>query len=444
MRNSNTDNIDFDNIADDNKGFISDETLENYNQPSYMGTGNIILNNHFNTDFIGSNEGTLAFGYGAYTAENRSVAERYRSYGEKGARPKTVQVITKEGNIFTSPLHNSDYLNWTNNPEGFTATVLDDIKDTIRRSPQISLDTLLDTLDKKYRKSISDLQAQIEFLAQNNSTQNKNNNNPFFNTASRIKNLERTIRDYHSFIDALNSIADFHILEKQNGNLYEFDTPEYEVILDWDATLAEQPEHIRTAIDKILDALEKSDMSSLPSFKMLKIADTGGDFYKALTELFAERNNDKNYSWRKDVLNKKLTSMLFNKFGVPGLCYFDRLSRDEQQGTHNFVTWNEDFFNVVAISPSSNPDAIDYFNEHNTGENYNQDMFRGTRFNLNGDLHNIQGKGNGGIAFGAGVYLSNYKPVAEYFRKAGYHPFERVIFTDNNGNNFNFKQHDDG
>jgi hypothetical protein len=53
---------------------------------------------------------------------------------------------------------------------------------------------------------------------------------------------------------------------------------------------------------------------------------------------------------KNKVSSAKETSLILNKYGIPGLQYFDGESRNIQYGTHNYVIWNDELINIIKKS----------------------------------------------------------------------------------------------
>ena len=66
---------------------------------------------------------------------------------------------------------------------------------------------------------------------------------------------------------------------------------------------------------------------------------------------------------------KKAASMLLNRYGIPGLRYFDQGSRDGKNSTHNFVIWNTKTLKAFGISEDSENDARRYFQNGGSWQN---------------------------------------------------------------------------
>ena len=113
--------------------------------------------------------------------------------------------------------------------------------------------------------------------------------------------------------------------------LYKLDLPDEEVAkyLDWDAPLSEQPEVVRDALAKIKNDLPSSALDDLGGDWSLLFGDdvTGSQFINTLEAL---RGNTTG-SGAEDTLRKA---------GIPGLKYYDGMSRGSGEGTRNYVTWD--------------------------------------------------------------------------------------------------------
>lgn len=102
---------------------------------------------------------------------------------------------------------------------------------------------------------------------------------------------------------------------------------------------------------------------------------TGENLYSTLTGLFGGS------LFGRDSSNKKArekASMYLDNLGIPGHRYLDAGSREKEEGTYNFVIWNDKYFEAVDITDDSDDDAKGYFaktkaeQERNNSETYNQ------------------------------------------------------------------------
>lgn len=137
----------------------------------------------------------------------------------------------------------------------------------------------------------------------------------------------------------------------------------------------------------------------------------------------------------------KSASLLLNKFGVPGLRFFDRMSRKNKQGTHNFVIWDTDALTLLGLTDDSDTDAKDYFEKtrteqvqaqsevysqthfvsHEQIERYNQDSYQGTGNIILGNEMRLEyiGSGEGSKSRGYGIYSAQVLDTAATYRKSG-------------------------
>ena len=155
-------------------------------------------------------------------------------------------------------------------------------------------------------------------------------------------------------------------IEVRDGNHYLVDGPENDTLLDWDATLSEQPK-------QILDILKKSDwLEEVYGDDYLELPDyvlnlSGERFYKDLGSYL----NDE--IWRRYHRKEDpymLASMKLNELGIPGLRYFDSWSRDKKSNTHNFVIWNTDTLRLLGLTNDSEQDAHDYYSAEDYSSAY--------------------------------------------------------------------------
>lgn len=128
-------------------------------------------------------------------------------------------------------------------------------------------------------------------------------------------------------LDALENWSLYSTEEPGGGNLYKVTIDvDQDQLLDWDAPLAEQPKEVR-------DALSKAVGRELP-----------GNFTGEQAYRRAVRNAiyDANGGQRMPGDAAEAASKALNAAGIPGIRYFDRLSRSKGEGTRNFVIFSHD------------------------------------------------------------------------------------------------------
>ena len=296
---------------------ISPEQIERFNQLAYTGTGNIIRGNKFDLRFVGSNEGSAMFGYGAYLAEVKKVAGNYRGFAlsDEDLRGNTV-ITLKNGQSFSI----NENSQWQNPAVG---RALFQISHYLKNSPEATNEQVISGVREDYKYLIK--------------------HNP------RDKELVKRLKEE---LHIINSISELQRTAPKKGNIYSFDIPEDYELLDWDAELDNQPPKVKAGIQKLFDVLETLGFSQddLRNYsRYIGELETGEDLYTAVVgamrEYLAQNPNPQDGITRADAR----ASLLFNQAGIPGHRYFDRDSRGKQKGTHNFVIWDTDRMKMLGV-----------------------------------------------------------------------------------------------
>jgi hypothetical protein len=164
---------------------------------------------------------------------------------------------------------------------------------------------------------------------------------------SAIEQAGYSPKDLKSALDAYK-IASKDYANQKAGSLYKADLPDEKIaqMLDWDKPLSEQP--------NILKVLEKNYRSDyLDMFKNRP----GSDFYKAI-------------SGNAGVEDLRASgSSELSKLGIPGIKYFDEMSRSAGKGTRNFVVFPGEEKSMTILERNGQPaqmsvaDQIDNINE---------------------------------------------------------------------------------
>lgn len=109
------------------------------------------------------------------------------------------------------------------------------------------------------------------------------------------------------------------------GNLYEVEIPEDHELMDWDKPILEQHESIVAFAKKFLDLWDNGSPSR-QAYIRDKLSGTGEWLYaKVAAELGS----------KKDASNALLEA------GIPGLRYLDGVSRGADEGSYNYVIWDD-------------------------------------------------------------------------------------------------------
>jgi hypothetical protein len=120
-------------------------------------------------------------------------------------------------------------------------------------------------------------------------------------------------------------------LTKGEGYLYKHDLPDEDIAryMDWDKPLSEQPENVRAALEKYGIDLE------------LDAERTGEQTYNSIMHKM-DRDAAGGVIGRHSPGSKQAASEALGKAGIPGLKYLDGMSRGADEGTRNYVTWDQD------------------------------------------------------------------------------------------------------
>ena len=153
------------------------------------------------------------------------------------------------------------------------------------------------------------------------------------------------------------------------SSLYKLDIPDDVMpkLLDWDKPLSEQSAAVREALTSnglIQDWLVAND--------------SGASFYRRLAE-----GGTLPSGWAMAAQDRaKETSMALAKAGIPGLRYLDGSSRNKGEGTYNYVVWDQNVLDRIALL-ERNGEKLDALREADTAArelNQSGDAPRG-RFN---------------------------------------------------------------
>ena len=126
----------------------------------------------------------------------------------------------------------------------------------------------------------------------------------------------------------LEQLKGANIAQRSTGNLYQVDLPDEAIgrMLNWDAPLSAQSEHV-------VQALRKSRRKLSPS----ALEDLGGD----LSLLYGKDvTPDESLGTMKSLGgNPAFGEAMLQRLGVPGVRYLDQGSRVGGKGTSNYVVF---------------------------------------------------------------------------------------------------------
>jgi len=141
---------------------------------------------------------------------------------------------------------------------------------------------------------------------------------------------------------ALSYLESGKELPSQEGYLYKHDLPDEDIAryLDWDAPLSEQPESVRAGLPSLLQTINEGRAERFgPEGRMVNQDEfmnmSGEDLQDHLAVTFGKSD--------------KAAAEALGKAGIPGLKYYDGISRNAGEGTRNFVTWDQDVLNRMKL-----------------------------------------------------------------------------------------------
>lgn len=239
----------------------------------------------FDSSKIGTGEGAQSYGHGLYFAENPEVAGWY----------KTSTSATKD-----RPAFQGKAIDEIPGNEGAVAAQL-----------------------------YSDYKGmRLEDLAQGK---------PFDVAKARLRDylLKNNQLEELRILDKMTE-ADFSLL-KHEGQLYKVDIPDEAMakMLDWDAPLKDQPEHVRKALDAALATLS-------PDARQYVLQTTGSAINKGMpagVDIYNRLATQLSMSGAPGR-GQAAASRLLNEHGIPGLKYYDQGSRNVG-GTRNIVVFDD-------------------------------------------------------------------------------------------------------
>ena len=267
---------------------------ETYYQSAYQGSPHRGIKK-MSLKHIGTGEGSLAYGYGMYSAENRDVAEEYRK-ALIGRGLNAVGMLDGQ-KIDLGPFSQ------------------------LRDSTEAKTDPVSFAFCSAYGDNFNVPYTieRLEWYVENSCETD------LFARPEVVREALALLKSGRLKIDA----------KSMQGQLYRLEVPENDVLLDWDKPLSQQPEKVKAAIREIAAELTPEDVKQLGgNTDMLLFNEiTGQQLYAML-------------AWLPSVDSEKAASMLLLKHGIPGLRYLDQGSRRAGKGTHNFVIWDEDAMSV--------------------------------------------------------------------------------------------------
>ena len=240
----------------------------------------------FRAEHIGRGEGAQAFGRGHYLAQSIDVARSYQETAGKtyGSFRRRAVIITSNGTIVRPQ-----------SADDAAAKIAQTMKEY--------------DIDPKSRDGRDWLDSQIAACYMSGAT-----------------------HDVHSTRHQVLAFAQTDLQKiTACGLVYTVEIPDaaIEAMLDWDAPLSTQPQHVRDACVRLIEAFPGSKRYKDETF--LAAPTKHGDQYAASGRLFYQELASRHGS-------NGATDML-REAEIPGIRYLDGDSRDQGKGTSNFVVF---------------------------------------------------------------------------------------------------------
>jgi len=271
----------------------------------------------FDLAHVGSGEGAAAFGWGMYFADAPGVAGHY-TVNEHNVYPR----LFLNGKDITS--------RWNESLDVADNHAIGALTETSRRNKVLGAED--------FAKAREELQSHADRLA-----------------GSRAGEIyERAVEK----LNEMERIATGGKLQYLPGAVYKVEFPDDLLprMLDWDAPLSKQPEGVKRAYAATLAYFSQWDP--------MGFTDSGGNFrYVRNGSMSAEpdgagiygfivkmvQNNEKRTRGTIMWDPEKKASAFLLSHGVPGNKYLDQQSRDQKEGTRNFVIWDQSVLDQVKV-----------------------------------------------------------------------------------------------
>ncbi|MCT8857532.1 DEAD/DEAH box helicase family protein [Shewanella xiamenensis] len=332
-------------------------------QMAYHGTPHTWDNNRVSLNHIGSGEGAQTYGWGAYFAGNREVAESYR----RGLAGR--DTFYKGQRVADMPLAS----------ESLHANIVR----TAANYYNVRIDTSLEgDIEGVKEDTIQDFESELEQWLTS-----------LKEYPEHRADIEPEIQRRREALEASKKFDYSGLNHKTNGNLYQVDVPEDSDLLSFDDAVEKQPKAVREKLANLYQQLGEelptkargsdiydqignwiADGKRFRSVKSFDRADKAKAFY--LQQLHSRRgkeglikqptvsqgfDGDWEVVYYDDIegmfglenhINANRTaSLLLNKQGIPGLRYRDAGSRGVgMAASYNYVIWDESVVKTEALN----------------------------------------------------------------------------------------------
>lgn len=263
---------------------VREEEVDKFNQPAWHGGPTDF--ERFDLMFALTGEGAMVHGWGLYFAKNKETSEKYRKTLIRYKTNVPLWKINQEGNIYK--IKGKEKLKEISN-----LLVLEDTNEMVTQATE-----------KDNYKPIKD------FLKETKKYLEDNINNADIEEIEGIDN-KKLLEELQSL-----DIENIEIIQ-DNGQLYQVDIPEYDVLLDEDIALEDQFLKVQKGIYKLLP-----NAKDFLDFKRLALGVNYQDIFntKYMAEAYEEylkdpqKYNKDLYKWMK---GKDIYWMLAREYGSP-------------------------------------------------------------------------------------------------------------------------------
>lgn len=278
---------------------------------------------------VGKGEGATAYGWGRYDAGARVVAEQYqRQLGNDTITIRgTEYKMPGRGGVLTREVREA--LNLKDYDADYTQEVYDALSNA-----RFSNTSALDEFDGIAKAKIKEIQ---DDLATATGQEYIKGTTKFLEAEkARLSELRKAIVD-----------ADLSPFGR-DAHLYKHDLPDEDIAryMDWDKPLSEQPESVRSALAKIVPDHKVKNVGGVQMLEVdgkwttLDLRDsippgavpdsaTGGEIYQYIQNVARRKARDANDLPSTTTLGSaQAASEALRKAGIPGLQYYDGMSRN--------------------------------------------------------------------------------------------------------------------
>lgn len=329
-RNLNKTEVDTNSI-NDNAENINPKTVHLYNIKEIKNTNTYFQSayhgspykfDEFTLDAIGTGEGAQAHGWGLYFASDKNVSENYR---KELARINNLDLFgSVPVDVYYDGKHATEY-----NPSADFSLALELVG---TQGKKAGIDYLKNEINKCQRK-IDDYKEEMK---------KRPIDSPAFK--EQIEDERSWIDDYDKQIDFINNldVNKLEVEKRNQGQLFEVDIPNEDVLLDEDKPLNEQPEKVRKMIfdymkDNQDDFILPKDYNSLPQMR-------GHHFYREVALIERKKGAIGN--------GDKEASLSLKNYGIKGITY------DGRQDGRCYVIFDDKAVNILKT----------YYQEENADE----------------------------------------------------------------------------